>query len=35
MSGAALDKIAPPTDYENLIRQIHDLFEGLCQSNQA
>ena len=34
MTGPALDKIAPPNDYEDLIRLIHDRFEGMRQTCQ-
>ena len=33
MTGPPMDKIVPPNDYEDLIRLIHDRFEGLCCTN--
>ena len=34
MTSPALNKIAPPNDYEDLIRLIHDRFEGMRKTYQ-
>ena len=34
MTSPALNKIAPPNDYEDLIRLIHDRFDGMRKTCQ-